>query len=328
MRDEASPRIGLIRNPRSQRNRVAGDAAAEPEVLSGAVRLDQPLTAEALADTLREYRDAGIGHVVIDGGDGTLREVMSLLPAIYGASLPTLSLIASGNTNLAVADVGGFVRGPQALAQILATLYGRAPARSSERHAIEATWPDGSRPPVSGFFLGSAGYLRGWRMAHADVHRRGLWHQWGVAATVAGAAWQVITGRPDSDWQRGSPLALAVDGAAPREGARFVFLATSLDTLFMGLWPFWNQDEAGAGPLRWLDIDAPPPRFARHLRALLRGQPTAWMRASGAYRSGRARTLTLRLQEDLVIDGEAYPPGADGRIELRAGALFRFHAPA
>ena len=64
-------------------------------------------------------------------------------------------------------------------------------------------------------------------MAHADVHRRGLWHQWGVAATVAGAAWQVITGRPDSDWQRGSPLGLAVDGAAPREGARFVFLAWS-----------------------------------------------------------------------------------------------------
>lgn len=326
MAEVASARIGVIRNPRSQRNRVAGDTATEPEVRSGRVRLYQPLTPQALAEALCECRDAGIAHLVVDGGDGTLREVMSALPAVYGTALPTLSLIASGNTNLAVADVGGFVRGPQALAQLVATLDCRAPSRTSERTVIEAVWPDGSHPPVCGFFLGSAGYLRGWRMAHADVHRRGLWHQWGVAATVAGAAWQVITGRPDSDWQRGSPLALAVDGAAPREGARFVFIATSLDTLFMGLWPFWDQD--GDGPLRWLDIDAPPPRFGRNLRRLLRGQPTEFMRASGAYRSGRARSIELCLQEELVIDGEAYPPGADGRITLRAGARFRFHAPA
>lgn len=324
----AEVKVGVIRNPRSQRNRVARDPGPEPEVLSGRLRLDVPMTPEALAETLREYRDAGIDHVVVDGGDGTLREVLTLLPAIYGDRLPTISLIASGNTNLATADVGGFTRGPQALAQVLATVEGRAPSRQSERTVIEAIWPDGSRPPVSGFFLGSAGYLRGWRMAHADIHRRGLWHRWGVAATVAGAAWQVITGRPDSDWQRGSPLSLAVDDGEPRDGARFVFLATSLDTLFMGLWPFWNQDGDASRPLRWLDIDAPPPGFARGLRGLLRGQPSSAMRASGAYRSGQARRLRLRLQEELVIDGEAYAPDRDGLIELRPGARFRFHAPA
>lgn len=322
------PRIGVIRNPRSQRNRVARDPGPEPEVLSGKVRLDVPMTPEALAETLREYRDAGIGHVVVDGGDGTLREVMSQLPAIYGETPPTLSLIASGNTNLAVADVGGFERGPQALARVLATLDGRETGRLTERTVIEAVWPDGSRPPVCGFFLGSAGYLRGWRMAHADIHSRGLWHRWGVAATVAGAAWQVVTGRPDSEWQRGSRLSLAVDSDAPRDGARFVFLATSLDRLFMGLWPFWDQDGDPARPLRWLDIDAPPPRFARILRKLLRGRPDDWMRASGAYRSGNAQRLRLRLQEPLVIDGEAYEPDRDGLIELRAGARLRFHAPA
>jgi len=320
--------LGVIRNPRSQRNRAAARFGPEPEVVSGKVRLAEPMSPEALAETLRDYQRSGIDHLVVDGGDGTLREVLSQLPAIYGAVLPTISLIASGNTNLATADVGGFARSPQALAQILATVEGRAPSRLSERTVIEAVWPDGSRPPISGFFLGSAGYLHGWRMAHSDIHSRGLWHRWAVAATLARAAWQVITGKPDSDWQRGRRLSLGIDGGAAQEGPRFLFIACSLEKLFMGLWPFWDHGQDPGRPLRWLDISAPAPQFARALLSLLRGQPKPWMRATGAYRSGDAQTLMLGLNEELVIDGEAYPPDRDGRIELRAGARFRFHAPA
>jgi hypothetical protein len=314
---------GVIRNPKSRRNQ---SRSLRDTDLPAEVRIAEPETLEALRDALRGFAAAGIRHLMIDGGDGTLRDVLGALPAAYGSDWPTIALCASGNTNLAVADVGGFTRGPQAVWQWHETLCGVQPARESLRHPIEVRWPDGSRPPVYGFFVGCANYLRGVRMATGTLRDKGLFHGWAVGATIAGAAWQVLSGGKDNDWQRGSPVTLAVDGGAPDVAPRFVLLATSLDKLLMGLWPFWSAPKA-TGALRWLDITAPAPRFGRALPALLRGKPQAWMTASGAYRSGRASVLRLQLAEPLIIDGEPYEPGADGWLELHTGPAVRFHAP-
>ena len=314
---------GVIRNPKSRRN------AARPLAdrnLPPSVQIAEPDTLAALTETLRRFAAEGIRHLMIDGGDGTLRDVLGALPATYGTDWPALALCASGNTNLAVADVGGFPRGEGVVAQWHAALTGAQPLRESIRHPIEVRWPDGSRPPVYGFFVGCANYGRGVRMATGTLREKGLFHGWAVGATIAGAAFQVLSGGADNDWQRGSPVTLAVDDRAPESAARFVVLVTSLEKLLMGLWPFWSAPSE-TGPLRWLDITAPAPRFGRALPALLRGKPQPWMHASGAYRSGRAAVLRLQLREPLIIDGEPYEPDGEGRLELHAGPAVRFHAP-
>ena len=316
--------VGVIRNPRSQRNRKA---AHSPSLPAG-MQLAEPATPAALAETLRQFAAQGIAHLMIDGGDGTLRDVLGLLPQAYGEVWPTLSLCASGNTNLAAANVGAFRHGPQALAQLRATLDGLAPERLSQCRVMEVRWPDGSRPPVFGFFVGCAGYTRGVQMATGALRERGWFHGWAVAGTLVAAAWQVITGAADSDWQRGSPMTLAVDEGAAEAAPRFVFLATSLDRLMLGLWPFWSKAGAHPAPLHWLDIRAPAPRFGRALPSLLRGRPSPWIRANSAYHSGTATSLRLTLAEPLIIDGEPYGADAQGQIELCAGPLLRFHAPA
>lgn len=316
--------VGVIRNPRSQRNRKAAHRMRVPV----GMQLAEPETPTALAETLKQFAAQGITHLVIDGGDGTLRDVLGLLPAAYGAAWPTLSLCASGNTNLAAANVGAFQHGPAALEQLQATLNGAAPARISQCRAIEVRWPDASRAPVFSFFVGCAGYARGVQMATGALRERGWFHGWAVAGTLIAAAWQIITGAKDSDWQRGSVVTLAVDENAAETAARFVFLATSLDHLMLGLWPFWIEAGAQPAPLHWLDIRAPAPRFGRALPSLLRGNPKPWVRATGAYRSGTATRLRLTLAEPLIIDGEPYAADAQGQIELCAGPLLRFHAPA
>jgi len=315
--------VGVIRNPRSQRNRKA---TAPPRVPTG-MQLAEPATPEALAETLQQFAAQGISHLLIDGGDGTLRDVLGLLPAAYGAAWPTLSLCASGNTNLAAANVGAFQHGSSALEQLQATLNGAAPARVSQCRAIEVRWPDASRTPVFGFFVGCAGYARGVQMATGALRERGWFHGWAVAGALIAAAWQIITGAADSEWQRGSEMALAIDGGRAEAASRFVFLATSLDRLMLGLWPFWSAPDAPKAPLHWLDIRAPAPRFGSALLSLLRGQPKPWVRASSAYRSGTATRLCLTLKEPLIVDGEPYAADANGQIELCAGPLLRFHAP-
>ncbi|WP_051144318.1 diacylglycerol/lipid kinase family protein [Nevskia ramosa] len=319
-------RIGLIRNPNSQRNRRIGDRLGEVVVPRQVelLRIDAA-TADDVPAVVREYGARGVTHLIVDGGDGTLREAMTALPPAFGTRLPMLSLVAGGNANLATSDVGGAGHGPQALQRLLDALASGQRGHVAERQPIELRWPDGSRPPVLGFFVGAAAFYKGWKLALGAVHDRGFMHGPAVAATMAGALWQTLAGGPHSDWQAGTMMGIAVDGAPEREGARFLFLATSLHSLFNGLWPFYDH---GDSPLRWLDIDAPPPRFVRSLPGLLRGKPSHWMRHSHAYRSGGAQSLALRLQAPLVVDGEAYTAGPYGFVELHTGPRIAFYSPS
>ena len=50
-------------------------------------------------------------------------------------------------------------------------------------------------------------------------------------------------------------MQIAPEGHAVREGACLVFLATTLDRLMFGAWPFWGR---GTGAICWLDLEAPP----------------------------------------------------------------------
>ncbi len=86
---------------------------------------------------------------------------------------------------------------------------------------------------------------------------------------------------------------------------------------------FWNAD---GKPLRYLDVDAPPPRLGSALLPALRGRPTPWMKAAG-YRSGSAERISLRLSEPFILDGEAFEPGPDGKVSIGAGPAVEFLAP-
>ncbi len=204
-------RIGLIRNPNSQRNRRIGDRLGEVVVPRQVelLRIDAA-TADDVPAVVREYGARGVTHLIVDGGDGTLREAMTALPPAFGTRLPTLSLVAGGNANLATSDVGGAGHGPQALQRLLDALANGQRGHVEERQPIELRWPDGSRPPVLGFFVGAAAFYKGWKLALGAVHDRGFMHGPAVAATMAGALWQTMAGGPRSDWQAGTMMGIAV----------------------------------------------------------------------------------------------------------------------
>jgi len=310
-------RIGIIRNPNSQRNKRLGDRLSSVVVPAGIelLRLD-PRSADDVAEVVKAYGERGVTHLIVDGGDGTLRDVMSALPPAFGDRLPTLMLMSGGNANLTIQDVGGAGYGPDALQRLLGTLVTGQGARRVQRRPVELRWPDTARPPVLGFFVGAAAFHKGWKLAVGAVHDRGLLHGPAVMATMASAVWQTLAGGPTSEWQAGTTMGIGVDDEPEREGKRFVFLCTSLHRLFNGIYPFFDHGESA---LRWLDVDAPPQRLTRSLPALLKGRPSAWMRESGLYRSGGAQKLSLRIEGPLVVDGEAHTPGVYGRVELHAG---------
>jgi hypothetical protein len=317
-------RLGLIRNPRSTRNKHGGgDFRVLAAQLLG-LFYAEPATPEELAETLADFARHEVGIIAIDGGDGTVREVLTALPGAYGEDLPALSIIASGKTNLIAADVGTPGHGPKAVARLVdAARQGRLGSRIHRRPVLEAAWADGSRPPVIGMFLGAGAFTRGTALAQTEVHAKGVNHGPAVALTIATVMARVLRGNDADGWLTGEPMRLSKDGAEDPKSARFLMLATTLQRLVLGIWPFWG---GGAEPIRWLDIEAHPRRLARALVPVMRGKPRPWMEAGG-YHSGTCTTLDMNLSGDFIMDGEVFSPGPLGSVRLTAARTIDFVIP-
>jgi hypothetical protein len=95
-------RVGVVRNPMSHANIGRTDDESTPD----AVLLVEPATPEALEQDLQAFAQCGVNLLVIDGGDGTIRDVLSLAATIFGEAMPLIALVPSGKTNVLAIDLG------------------------------------------------------------------------------------------------------------------------------------------------------------------------------------------------------------------------------
>lgn len=303
-------KVGVVHNPRSHANLGrSADSWAPDDVM-----LVRPATREALEVDLQAFAARGVELLVIDGGDGTIRDVLSLLPRAFGDTPPLIALLASGKTNVLAIDLG--VDRGWTLQDVL--IAARSPrATIKHRAPLQVTWDDG-RPSQRGFVFGLGAFVRGTLMSKS-VNRMGAFQGLSVALTVGGAAVGALMGGARDHWRAGVPLSLSIDDQPTVEQRRFLLMATTLKRLPLGLKPFGPPREG----LKILDVDAPPRRLLAALAILLSGGDAAWLPRLG-YRRGDARVLRVRTAEAFVLDGEVYE--AAGGLTVTLGPSLRFLA--
>ena len=294
-------RVGLIRNPKSHRNLGRARAQSLPAGVMGA----EPDSHEDLREALAAFAEAKVDALAIEGGDGTVRDILGLLPDLFETP-PMLAVYPLGKTNVLARDLGPPPRLPALAAGI---------ARPSQRRPLELSWLDGEHPPVRGFILGAAAYRRATELSKR-VNRAGVFQTASVALTLALAIDRALTGRTDNEWRAGEEIAVALDGGPARQGRRFILLASSLERLPLGARPF-GRAPRGIG---WLDIEAPARRLSAMLLPVLRGRDDPRLEPLG-YRRGGAERLSLSLSQPFIVDGELFPAG---RVEAALGAPIRF----
>jgi hypothetical protein len=307
--------VTLIRNPISSQN-LNLPSGTRPPVPPG-VRLIQPSSLEALSAGLAESRAAGVDLILIDGGDGTVREVLSRVPENWGNTLPRIGILPRGNTNLIAREVGG-LRSPEAIAELLRR-HASGNAVPSRRHALlRVDYPDNEHPSLRGFMLGWGAYATGTRIAREEIAARGDGQ---VKRAVLATLHRALIGAERKDLRRGVATGLSVDGVPAADGARLMGLATTLrGPLIAGLNPFWGH---GDGAIRWLDIRAPGRWLALATPFVALGWPMGWMRRAG-YESGHAARLELELDTPFILDGESFPPALTGPLRLTAEEAIDF----
>lgn len=306
-------RLGVIRNPASRRN-LRSRAAAPDGVL-----VEEPDTAADVAAAVAGFRDAHVSLLAIDGGDGTVREVLTALATVW-PDPPELAVISSGRTNVVAADVG--VRGPRrtALSRLHAA-WAAGELRGQARSPLTISRPDA--PPLVGFVFGTAAYRRATELAQPRAPGAGAPGGAAIAFTVAAAMARTLSGAEGDAWLSGEPVQLSLDDGPASDTSRFLLAVTTLKRLSAGVWPFWSY---GDYPLKWLDVAARPERLARALPGVLRGRPRPWFEAAG-YRSGGADAIALRLRHPFVLDGEMFDAGPSAPLRLTAGAPLTFVTP-
>lgn len=306
-------RIGVISNPRSQRN--LGDMGPMRDLIARRSlpngEIDEMHSVPAI---LRSFAEEGVEVVAVSGGDGTVQAVLTaLLNDRIFPKMPSLAVLAGGMTNLIAADVGMKEHPVEGLERLLEP--GELPGRIAITRPVLSLQMEPSAMPVHGMFLGTAGFYRAVQLVRRRVHplgaERNLAAGMGIAASIA----RLLIGRPGKDGLfQGDSIRIDVDGDRGAKRDYLLWMATTLDRFIMHLSPFWGN---GALPVRYTAVPFPPRRLALALWPILSGRPRGWM-ADAGYESGRASSLEIRLTCPIVFDGEVFNPHPEQPVTLRA----------
>ncbi|MDC0116031.1 acylglycerol kinase family protein [Octadecabacter sp.] len=311
-------KIGLISNPLSRANRKNGGVAAQVTP-SAEICVSQPHDHIQLVDDLKRFAQDEVELIVIDGGDGTVRDVVSNIHHGYHGAWPLFAILPSGKTNVIAGEVGHFTAGYAGWLRLVEQRKTGRLGHTEKRYAaLEISWPTQNVPMQRGFLMGFAAFADGKRIAEEKLHPKGIAKGLAVAIALGSVLFRNLMPGLSKDKGSGEVGSVEVDGAKLEVERHFLVMASTLNQLTLGMRPFWEQ---GSGQINWLDISAPPKRLLSGLLLLARGQRRTWME-KGGYSSGRANGLGVKFDAPFVLDGELYE--THGHVHVTQSQFIRF----
>lgn len=318
-----APLIGIIRNPRSHRNKgQQPEFADRPNVLTRT-----PRTRAALRAELAEFAARGIDYLAVDGGDGTVRDVLTCGEDIFAGAWPQLIVLPKGKTNALAVALG--LPNHWSLAEAIDAV---ARGNTIERSPLVVELPvqrgesdggaDAAPLRVQGFILG-AGIFTQCTEAAQRAHKMGAFNSFAVLLTIVWGLLKSFFGATP-----GTPMRLAVGaGRTPLphsgrggRGQRYLLLASTLARFPLGIRPFGPHD----GGLMITLVDAPLRRILALVPLLATGLHWAGLSRLGTHRLALHEPVELELDDRFILDGEYFPAG---RYILSQGAPLRFVVP-
>ena len=313
-------KIGIVSNPNSTRNKrglpkLCAMLSGRPDMLHAEISGIGDLGA-----VMADFAAQEIGLVVVNGGDGT---VQAVLTEIFDdgpfATVPPVTALASGMSNMIAHDVGVVGNRRKAVARI------EALARSGDiqrfivsRRLIRMALPSFARPRF-GMFLVSA-TIYDMTKANRKLHRIGIKDPYAIVVTLGRFALRrlLVLDRSDS-WYRGKPITIELDGQFVFDDASLVLLVTTLDRCLLNFKPYWGT---GDGALRLTNVAYPAPRLLRLLPHLLYGRTDGNL--PPGYLSENCATVTLRMDCPLILDGEIFESCSGAPVTLSGATTARF----
>ena len=298
-------RAGVLCNPLSGRVKKKSQA-----VRAAAANLPNSIYREAtdlsgFRTVLNEFAEAGVGLLVIIGGDGTFHAVLShILGKQVFHVMPVISLIPAGTTNMTAYDMR--IKGkPVKLLRRLATRL-QAPRSDKllKKPVLKVEQPD--TLTLHGMFFGVGIIVDGVKFFKERIQRTGVTGEGASGLVIIRYLLELLFNR-SSQASYGLSLSVSEDGGEWKNGHYLVLFASALDRLLVGIKPYWGEQ---AAPMHMLALNRSPRALWRALLPLLSGRGNRLQEVDGYY-SRNLDELTIQMDGDFIIDGEIYTVSRD-----------------
>ena len=325
-----APLVGVIYNRHSHHNlqnegdsgrAIDGVLPDRPNVL-----VAEPAGSGDLPRILTEFKARGIELLVMNGGDGTVRDVLTSGLPVWGDDWPALAVLPRGKTNALNVDLGA--PADWTLAGVIAAF---ADGRRIARRGIMMTPVAGEAAekrtaPLMGFILGAGAFTTGIKVGQ-DAHRLGAFNSLAVGATTTWGVLQALFGKASNRWRRGIGMELLVGPEReplPHCGTgdpslRWILVASTLGRLPVNMKLFGPYHDG----LRMVVMDSARRRLLAMIPAVVAGKAPAWVTRAGIH-FVRANEFELTLDDEFILDGEIFPAG---RYQVAEGPELRFVVP-
>jgi len=310
------PLVGVIRNPRSHLQ--AGELPDRHG--RAALLVETPDNRSELQQVLARFAERRVDYIAVAGGDGTVRDVLTIGAGYFGESWPAIIVLPCGKTNALATDLG--LPAAWTLEQALDAL---AAGRIEQRRPLVVAQRDNSDARVQGFVFGAGTYTAAIQLGQ-KAHDKGAFHNVGVIITAFWSLAQALFGRAGNLWRRGTPMRVTDDDGREIEHSgfghpdeRYFMFASTLGRFPAGMKPFGDSNEG----LRAVVIDAAHRGLLLRLPVVFRSLVGEPLRRFG-YHIVEAEALKLDIGDRFILDGEAFPAG---RYRLSLGPKLRFVVP-
>lgn len=311
----SQPLVGVIRNARSHRNGGETSRAATQNII-----LHLPQRRSELPQILADLAKHRVDCIAIDGGDGTVRDVMTCGAGVFGSRWPKIIVLPSGKTNALAHDLG--IPADWTLNEAVKAI---ADGRIERRCPMVITQKDNRQAQVRGFVMGGGAFTRAISLGQRS-HRLGAFNAAVVGMTTIWSVAQALLGRESNPWRQGTPMrvrdATGADlphlGGLP-ENERYLVFSSTLQGFPAGLNPFRQV----GGPLKLALLDNARRGLLLRMGALARGFASeATLRRGAHVVAGDA--FEVEIGGNFVLDGEIFPAGD---YCMTAGEALRFIVP-
>ena len=298
-----TPNIGVLINPLSGGNlkglgSIRSVIADNPQVVHHDVQTPQDIL-EALLDFARR----GVDLLAVNGGDGTVQAVLTNLFLHQPFSvMPLLAVLQSGTTSMTARDVGFSGSRVKSLQKLFKWAFtGDGEPKVIQRPVLQVQAP--GHQTYYGMFFGASAIYQGIEYFHRKVNTKGLRGELGPGITILRFLWSAIRRR--SGFIPPIPISVTLDEKPPQKFDSFVVLASTLERLFLGIYPYWGIE---SGPLHYSAVRAFPQHLLMALPAVLRGRPGVFNTAENGFYSHNAHEIKLHLDSGFTLDGQLYTP--------------------
>jgi hypothetical protein len=318
----AVKRIGVLSNLRAGRNAVRASKmlallGEHPDVVHVQTRGD-----ESVAETLREFTDPDVDLLVVNGGDGTLQQALTvMLDGPLFRRIPLVAPLRGGRTNMSAIDLGCQRDPVKAVAALLAAARGGRLAERLEERPVLRIESQPERLVQYGMFCGLGVIHRAVELVHR-AFPAGPRSQGALGAgMLTGFLVARLATRSASGILVPDPMRIVLDGMAVARPSFQLVITTTLRRLFLGINPFWGREPA---PVRVTTMAFGAHRMWASAVGILRGRPRPHVNVENGYTSRNVERAEFHADCGLCVDGELFAPRPGRVVRIEADHRVRF----